>query len=40
MWVQLFSVVFAVAIGFAVAALVLEANPEKKARRARVSVFR
>jgi hypothetical protein len=40
MWVQLFSVVMAIAVGFAVAAVMLEGQTGKKPRRARISAYR
>lgn len=40
MWIELFSVVVAIAIAFAATAVVLESQTEKKPRRARISVVR
>jgi len=40
MWIELFTVVTAIAIGLAVGAVALESSPKRKARRARVSVVR
>lgn len=39
MWLQLFSVVLAIAVGCIAAALILEGQPDKKPRKAKVSVF-
>ena len=40
MWLQLFSVVLAIAVGCIAAALILEGQPDKKPRKVKVSLFR
>jgi hypothetical protein len=40
MWIEMFSVVAAIAIGSAVMAVIMESPAKKRPRRVRVSVFR
>jgi hypothetical protein len=40
MWLELFSVVAAIAVGLAVGAVILETPPKRKPRRARASALR